>query len=324
MSKRRRRAHPEPLRGRALSFRRHGLRSHGGQSCFQQPRAPSGIGCWAGWCFCARPAAPGRSQPGSLTTLKPLGICALRTTGAAAAGAQLSEFCYSPSQRWRLLTSRPPSSVLHKKGSAALFCCQISSLAQILRPKHVYLLLCRVCTSRSLAPASLQHHPGKVLSRSCGVGRHGRQRQGPGQGQVPGPARTRPPAAERAGCRPGRRAGAGQARGPGRWRAPRSRRVPLARGLTRQAVLRWVVADDEAEGGAADAPARRSAGADLAELLEAAEHSAPAGARFRGHATADDDLLAHPGDGPDEQARARPAPQPAPLPSRVGSARGGG
>ena len=248
----------------------------------------------------------------------------LRTTGAAAAGAQLSEFCYSPSQRWRLLTSRPPWSVLHKKGSAALFCCQISSLAQILRPKHVYLLLCRVCTSRSLAPASLQHHPGKVLSRSCGVGRHGRQRQGPGQGQVPGPARTRPPAAERAGCRPGRRAGAGQARGPGRWRAPRSRRVPLARGLTRQAVLRWVVADDEAEGGAADAPARRSAGADLAELLEAAEHSAPAGARFRGHATADDDLLAHPGDGPDEQARARPAPQPAPLPSRVGSARGGG
>ena len=230
MSKRRRRAHPEPLRGRALSFRRHGLRSHGGQSCFQQPRAPSGIGCWAGWCFCARLAAPGRSQPGSLTTLKPLGICALRTTGAAAAGAQLSEFCYSPSQRWRLLTSRPPSSVLHKKGSAALFCCQISSLAQILRPKHVYLLLCRVCTSRSLAPASLQHHPEKgpepVVRRWAPWTPAPRTWPGPSSGASTDAAagrRTRglparPPCRSRAGARPRALARAAQPTGAARAR----------------------------------------------------------------------------------------------------------
>jgi hypothetical protein len=146
----------------------------------------------------------------------------------------------------------------------------------------------------------------KDLARAKFRGQHGR-------GRRPPPARA---AGQAAVPEQGRRA----APSAGTRRA--ADEVPLAHGLTRQAVLRWVVADDEAGGGAADA--RRSAGADLAELLEAAEHSAPAATRFRGHATADDDLLAPLGDGPDEQARGRPAPQPAPLPSPVGSARAGG
>lgn len=154
----------------------------------------------------------------------------LRTTGAAAAGAQLSEFCYSPSQRWRLLTSRPPSSVLHKKGSAALFCCQISSLAQILRPKHVYLLLCRVCTSRSLAPASLQHHPEKgpepVVRRWAPWTPAPRTWPGPSSGASTDAAagrRTRglparPPCRSRAGARPRALARAAQPTGAARAR----------------------------------------------------------------------------------------------------------
>ncbi|KAK9836176.1 hypothetical protein WJX81_006979 [Elliptochloris bilobata] len=55
---------------------------------------------------------------------------------------------------------------------------------------------------------------------------------------------------------------------------------------------------------AADEPARRSAGADLAALLDAAEHSAPTLRRFRSPAVlveADDDLAAQ-GAVPDEQA----------------------